>query len=465
MIKHAFTLIELLVVISIMALLSSMIFITPGSDFDDIISADAITLQTTLDRARGLAMSTGYVHGVAFHLENAGDGSVLKNKSIHDDTKELFVGRHWYCIIGPDPAAIGNISNFNLAGYPPMRRAKTEYFSSKSYWKSTHATLMDYVEAVEKSQVGPRVYLSEGVRFLALSDTDRILHYNVQSNGNDKIIPGGHPSHVPVRPWFGWFDKSTNTLYPWGAYNRDLDKMLGAPNTALDYVGNDEEIPYSKALDTNISPEEVWGNINFVYDYEASTVSTPVYTGCTAQWEPEVGEHDKINSGHFYRTDINKIGPDKTILAGKKRPVLNAHWLDFMIYFLPNGETRITQGHIRNQLFAHNRDRNWVNSPGRYQMGIEFAEQDVSGFTVTICRDVDPDADADLYPQMNPITGQAAYNKFASVEDAFESITPFLRVHVDKLSGKTSIRGNDHSMHRISPDDLLGTDPYPRLRD
>ena len=452
----AFTLIEMLVVISIMVVLSSMIFITLERNFDDVLTADAINLQTTLDRARALAMSTGNVHGVAFHLENAGDGSVLKNKSVLDDANELFIGRHWYCIIGPDPAAIGNVTGWNVQGFPPLRRV---------YWNSTcsHPALMDYVEAVEKSQVGPRQYLSEGVRFLALSDSDRIFHHKVNSSGSDSIIGGGHPNHVPERPWYGWYNKADKTLYPWGGYNRDLDKMLGGPNTALDYAGLDGEIPYDPDLDTNISPNEVWGNIKFVYDYDASSTSSAVYTGATARWAADVGAEDKINNTHYKRTTITQIGPDTEVLAGKKRPVLNAHWLDFMIYFQPNGEAQITRGHIRSQLMnaaAHNRSRT-----GRAQMGMVFKDDDVAGYTFTLCRDVDPEADADLYTQTNPITGQPAYNKFETVEDAFKSITPFLRVYVHKLSGKTAIRSNAHPLHQITADDLLQSDPYPRLRD
>ena len=98
-------------------------------------------------------------------------------------------------------------------------------------------------------------------------------------------------------------------------------------------------------------------------------------------------------------------------------------------------------------------------------MGMNFNEDDVAGFTFTICRDVDPEGDADLYQEQSVLTGQPAYNKFETVEDAFKSITPFLRVHVNKLSGKASIRGNAHPQHRITADDLLQSDPYPRLRE
>ncbi len=461
---RAFTLIEMLVVISIMAILSSMIFIVMEEKFEDVLTADALALQTTLDRARALSMSTGNVHGVSFHVENAGDGTVFKNKSILDDNNESFIGRHWYCIVGPDPASMTNKAlsddkqNNNIMRMPPLRNTTWNGYC-------THPTLLEYVSAVEKSQVGPRVYLSEGVRFLALSDKDRIYHHSVSGTSltsGDSIIPGGHPDHVSERPWFGWYDQATKTLYPWGGYNRDIDLKLAAPNTALDYEGFDGEIPYDSTLDTNINPAEVWGRIQFVYDFDASTTANAVYTGSTARWPDDIGKDDTAHNKDYNRTTINYIGPDKTILAGKKRPVVNAHWLDFMIYFLPNGETRITRNHIRSQLFnaaSWNRTRT-----GRAQMGMNFSEDDVAGYTITLARDVDPEEDVDLYNETNPRTGQPAYHKFETVEDAFASINPFLRVFVHRVTGKTAVRGNDHPLHQITAEDLLKTDPYPRLR-
>ena len=87
----AFTLIEMLVVISIMMTLSGMIFVSYQKSSHDLVTADAISLQTVLQRARSLAMASGKAHAVSFHIENAGDGTVLKNAS---GNSEDFQGGH-----------------------------------------------------------------------------------------------------------------------------------------------------------------------------------------------------------------------------------------------------------------------------------------------------------------------------------------------------------------------------------
>lgn len=448
----AFTLIEMLVVISIIAILSTMIFTARTQSFDDILTADALALQSTLDRARSLTISTGYSHGVAFHIENAGDGTVLKNKSVLDDSNELFVGRHWYAIIGPDKEGV---SGYN---YQSRKNTLPPLIKGSHGGTNTFATLMEYTEVFEKAQVGPRVYLSEGVRFLALSDIDEIYEHKAGYSGAiDRTDP--HPE-APPRPWFGWYNKTTNTLYPWGAYNPDIDDLLYVPNTGLDYEGFDGDISYDPDLDTNVSPAEVWGRINFVFDFEASDVSNAIYSGATANHPDLVGDKDGEMSNHYNRT-INYIGPDKSVLAEKKRPLINAYWCDFMIYYLPSGAARVTSGHARHYFLNKN---TWNSKAlGRGQMGITFEEDKIGGYTFTLCRDVDPESDKDLYPEVNPVTGQPAYHKFDSVEDAFKSITPFKRIFVDKFTGVSDIRGNDHPQLQITADDLLQSDPYPRV--
>ena len=98
-------------------------------------------------------------------------------------------------------------------------------------------------------------------------------------------------------------------------------------------------------------------------------------------------------------------------------------------------------------------------------MSIAFEAERVGGFAITVARDVDPERDAELYTEENPLTGQAAYNKFNSVEEAFASITPFRRIHVDQATGLAEIRSNEHPHLQIKPEDLLAHDPYPRVGD
>ena len=195
--RCGFTLIEMLVVLGIVMLMSSMIIYSYESSEMDAVTADAHQLQTVLQRARSLTLSSGQSHAVIFHIENAGDGSVLKNHSYQDEYDA--VGGHWYAIVGPD------ISNRSMRSTkrPPI----VKHNSVNGYYN--FFTLQEYMETMKSVQVGATYYLSRGVRFLALSDVDEL--YYAES----------HASYP--RPWFGFYDDSTNTLYPWGAYNPTID--------------------------------------------------------------------------------------------------------------------------------------------------------------------------------------------------------------------------------------------------
>ena len=441
-----FTLLELLVSLTVIGLLSSMVFIVREQSNDEKLSLDAIALRDTLLQARSLAISTGNAHGVVFHVENAGDGTVFKNASIHDEG-ETFVSRHWYAIIGPDKEALDYSKLRDRGGeLPPL--IKPSHNDA-----DTFLTLADYVSVFEKAQIGPRRYLSPGVRILALSDIDVVYEYKKGRHGADDRIKGGHLSSP--RPWFGHYDKASKTLYPWGAYNRERDAAAYIPTTGLDYEGYDGTIPYNPALDTNVNPDEVWGRIQLIWDFNTQRAS-----GSTANYPGLVGKYDQ-DASKLYGRRLNYMGPDTSYLAKKPRPVVNAHWCDFMIYFLPSGTAKVTNGHSRH--FFMNRNAYNTTAAGRAEMSIEFEEKKVGGFAVTLARDVDPDGDAHLYNEQNTLTGQPAYHKFETVEDAFASITPFKRIHVEQVTGIAEIRGNEHPHMQIKPEDLLGHSPYPRL--
>lgn len=424
---RAFTLVEMLVVMSIIAMLSGLIFVAYDQSEVDVVTADAYELQTVLQRARTKAISTGKTHAVAFHIENAGDGTVLRNRSNSDD--EDFPGRHWYCIIGPDNA------DRKLNQYVGRKSDKPPIAGRNGEYKYNFFALEDYVEAVKAAQAGPRHYLSSGVRFLALSDEDRLHSY-------DK-----HETYP--RPWFGYYDDVSQTLYPWGAYNREIDATFKYPNTGLDYEGVDGPIPYDAGLDTNVNPPEVWARVH--YD-EVSR------TGAIMQWSGQTGNATSIHTHYGFKADY--VGPDTTHLPGKARPLINGYWCDYMILFNPKGEAFSAAGKAR-ATYMNKRKWGRLQPQGRREMELRDYAGLTGGFYITLCRDVDPE-DRVMYRQTSPITGDLSYNKFTSVEQAFDSITPFLRVYVNKITGKAEVRNNEHPGMRITPADMLQQKPYPR---
>ncbi len=451
--RLAFTIVEMLVVVSIMALLYTMIVMAFSGTEEDLIAGDASELQTTLLKARSLAMGSNRSYGVIFHIENAGDGTVFKNQSIHDREDESFIGRHWYALIGPDNSAFGGESS----GGTSMRSdvlPPVALMDSNNRTEYTYFTLEDYTEAMQKVQIGARHYLSRGVRFLALSDTD-------------ELYPG-HTHATYPRPWFGYYDDVSNTLYPWGAYNREIDASWALPETGLDYEGFDGPISYDPAQDTNLNPDEVWGRIWHHWDFANNVLSgsTGIHAGeCVPSPAAGsvIGTEDKsIYNRYFVNRDY--LGPDKTRLAKKSRPVVNGYWSDFMIVFAPDGTVSVAKGHARATYFnttKHSTDL-VSHESGRAVMGMEF-DQRTGSISITLCPDIDADADAHLYPQASAtMIGQQAYNVFNSVEDAFESITPFVRVQINRVDGLAVLQKNEHVDLNITPEDLLQKDPYPR---
>ncbi len=438
--KHnAFTLIELLVVMSIMATLSGMIFIAYEESAADVVTADAYELQTVLQRARSMAINTGHTYAVSFHIENAGDGTVLKNRSDYD--AEDFPGRHWYCIIGPDN------SDKALDQWTKRYSDKPPLAASNGSSILTFYSLQEYEQTMKQVQAGPIHYLSPGVRFLALSDEDELHRYDT------------HASYP--RPWFGFYDETSKTLYPWGAYNPEIDATLSHPNTGLDYEGNDGPIPYDPNLDTNVYPAEVWGRIHHQEDYSG----TPSQTGALRRWPGETGNNGSTLREFGFTHDY--VGPDTTKLPGKPRALVNGHWGDYMIFFQPDGQAYSAPGTARQVFFTK---WGWTNSnafdnydypQGRRHLRMDNYEGKTGGLYITLCRDVDA-TNSDLYREHSSITKQPAYNKFDSAEAAFESINPFLRVFVNSITGEASVQNNDHPHMRITPDDLKQQNPYPR---
>ena len=435
---QAFTLIEMLVVVTLIAILSSMIIVLYEDSAEDAVSKSALELKSVLERARGLAIKTGRMHAVSFHIENAGDGSVMKNFSSIDDEK--FPGRHWYCIIGPDFSTVGT-----TAGWSRDQRKIPVVRDGQNGRLLSFYCLADHVETMKDVQVGPRHYLLPGVRFLALGDLDKIY-----TKYSDPTYP---------RPWFGYYDDATNRLHPWGGYDPEIDKKFTHPTTGLDYQGEDPVVPeYYAPYDTRINPTAVWGRI---------------HPDATAPDQEHIDDGSEDPACKLYRGfSQGYIGPDTSYLASTAtrkvpRPLINAYWGDFMILFDAKGTARAVKSDGRDTFFGaikwyggrHSSRPAKGDNFGRHDMGMVDMVDKTGGFYITICRDIEEE---NLYKGSNSVTGGTDYQQFSRVEDALESITPYKRIFVHRATGTTDIRGMGHPHCALEPDDLKQQKPYPR---
>ncbi|NRA37422.1 MAG: hypothetical protein HRU15_04735 [Planctomycetes bacterium] len=442
MVHHriAFTLIELMVVLTLMLTFSSMIVSLFSTNEKDALTTAAVELQTVLQRARSLSRSTQQGHAVIFHIENSGDGSVLKNFSDIDDAE--FKGRHWYAIIGPDTSTTELENNGPGSGRNTQTIPKAKY----KYGWYTFLHLSDYEEGLKGKQIGPRHYLPQGVRFLALSDTD-----NEYGSYNEDSYP---------RPWFGYYDSANKKLYPWGAYNRDIDAALEAAVgkfacTGLDYEGDDGQIAYDANSDCNLNPSSVWGRIHAT----ATAIYPSDVTGS--------GKFDPCGLDMYGDPNLKYLGPDTTLYAGKPRAVVNGYWGDYMIMFDATGSAMMEHGHGRRLYFSSQYDdRNtpdWDPNNGcsRKNMEVSNATNFTGAMYITLARDIDID-DEVYNGSTDPISGASDYYSFESVDDALESITPFVRIRIEEATGVSNLQRSDHPHSNISADDLIQHKAYPR---
>ncbi len=404
---RAYTIIELLVVVAIMALLYAMIIIIPEESIDDKINASAQELKATLAKARSLAMRSGVIHGVTFNITNAGDGHVMKNFSLqHHQGLEKDIGGHWYAIIGPDYNSSGNTN----ANVPMWHRDNGDPDVRKYH------CINDMIAAMKDAQIGERHYLKEGVRFLALTDTD-YGNYDFRNN-----LEASYP-----RPWYGYYD--SGRLHTWGGYDPDLDaaKDPQKPNSGFCYQGDDLG--------------------NFAYDADQDTIinTGPIY--------------GRIDSIHQLRYNGDTVTPDTVAMStsstGQPRSLINGYWIDYMILFAPNGRAFTVWNESRWRLHEPR-----INHRHSYGAGeANHVDSVTGGFHVTLARDINPDEP--LYTEFDAVTNQATYHKFTSPEDVLESITPFLRVFVHRDTGEILIKSPSHPDCAIKAADLSSKDPYP----
>ncbi len=419
--QHAFSLIELLVVLFIMALLGSMIFVQTESA-DNSVKVAALQLEATLTKARNLARQSGMAHAVVFHIENYGDGRVLQNFGLNEE--ETFIGRHWYAIVGPNKGAQpitwgdggGGMRQYTKnPNMPPLVDPRTGGWYNNSLYN-------EFLDDVAISQVGPRHYLPEGVRFLALGDYD--FGFNIhdtriwKTTASDSNLLDEFP-----KPWFGVLKpvssvpasiRPTNgnfVLYPWGGGDTEWETARSATNhTAFG------------TLDGQTTNVEVHGplvdgeRIDFCILFQADGSAYPV-------------EHFAARRAFDMLTKDNGfIYQDKDLLHHP---------------FFWNSMQGVNLNDA-NEAFKNS--------------GIHHQTRLTGGVHITLCRDVDESEE--IYSEPGRV------DVFDNEEDALKSITPYYRVYVNNFSAATEVRDREHPMaltkmnqRRLIPTDVGETFP------
>lgn len=393
-----------------------MIFVS-GENVENNVRVAALQLEATLNQARNLARQSGMAHAVVFHIENYGDGRVLRNYGMGEDSS--FRGRHWYAIIGPNKGARpvtggdggGGLRQFTKnPNMPPLVDP-----DPKSYYNDS--TYAEFLDDVAKSQIMSRQYLPDGVRFLAVSDYDFGLNIPDDRIWKTAAADTALLDEYP-RPWFGVLkpvdqvpasirpDNGKFVLYPWGGGDVDWETARSAANVTafgtLDAQSTNVEV-HGPLLDGD--------RIDFCILFQADGSAYPV--------EPFAARRafDKLtkNDGYIYQ--------DNDLLH---HPF---YW-------------NTVQG-----VNLNDAKEVFKNS------GMHHALRVTGGVHITLCRDVDETET--IYPQPGRV------DVFDSEEDALASITPYFRVYVNNFTAATELRDREHQMaqikmnqRRLSPSDV-----------
>jgi prepilin-type N-terminal cleavage/methylation domain-containing protein len=356
---HGFTLVEVLMVIGIMAALMAMSFALPtGFDAEGQVSRAAQELAATMRETRARAMRANAVYAISFHIQNApgSSGRVLNNRS----------GGHWYRVIGPsEPRALtGKSDNPTEAialgefereqwSQPPFYQTVNHLRSGRSNPgtdgnKSTMSVLRQWIEVVNRCWVGEAHRLPQGkVRFLALTDQD---------NGDNRWpSQGGYYSATYPRPWFGYWDTSSDPAYPqlrtWGGYDPALEQIAQTglyTSGILNWVDGNAKLTITN---TYSSTDKVMSHSGFYYEGYEGTI-----TGCVNPADRLTYADTNLNGfGDAYvnaaPTDVPPVAATTYDVLMKKddpRPLIDAHWLDFVIVFYPDGRVSTDWFRMRN---------------------------------------------------------------------------------------------------------------------
>ncbi len=323
--RAAFTLIEMLVVLAIVA-----VFFGLGASVLDrrdarqaAVRGAADELASVFRATRAKAMERHATYAVVFNIQNTPDrsGIQLSNGG----------GGHWYRVLGP------TVSQVDWRNLPPYFDSQTSLRdnSAKSTGSGTLWTqaLRPFEEMVARSWVGDRHVLTPGrVRFVALTDQD---------NG-DYCMPGNTYAPTYPRPWFGWYDATTKRLRPWGGYDPALPKQAAQTWPASPTHG------FFRALSNG---GHAFSHSGFFYEGEDDRV-----VGSRNPLDRIVYEDGDDDT--WLHTAYESVGYPMC-RAGEPRPLINAGWCDYALWFMPDGSVRADWMRLRHEMAGVNTDGNF----------------------------------------------------------------------------------------------------------
>jgi prepilin-type N-terminal cleavage/methylation domain-containing protein len=332
-----FTLIELLIVMAIIALLSGMILAIGALNRDKQglrVAEAARGVERKLLEARNLAINTGRAHAVVFHIENVGQGRVLRNWDTSD--ARTFTGRHWCAVIGPTQTIRSSTILFSdLPRMVPSTGMPGWYGSAQRLAKT-----------VESCQIGDKYYLPRGTRFLALGDAEDNLHntstapayavptstsrylindWSVGTNQRTMSVSDASYDTYP-RPWFGYLSGSGTawTLNAWGGYEHAIFGSGLDYECTNRYRSGDALAAYA-IVDSKNGAQQC-----HCYEETSNAANTPATNSFGEPLRP-CCDSSQVN---------------------QPRPLVNGYWMDFAIVFLPNGQARCLTFYNRGPLYS-----------------------------------------------------------------------------------------------------------------